>query len=378
MKLSLTYALVLLVLFFPKIPLLVIPGIASPLRSDLIFSIIILGFITFQYLILSTSRHKNLFSSHPLILAFVIAILIVYLSVSKNLPVATIQICTYLSLFISAVISIRNKFRFFRLLLNINMMIHLIFVVLPFENIVFNYVNGFGLGSQDTLLGKYGAFGMPYTFASFLVFSYFILPKITLLERILILICMFTCDSRIGILSFLITLTNFKWFITTPIVSLALYLIPIDNKISDFFRLMFENGLLSVLTNDPSLAMRFINIQNFFHWFSGARFTFGGGAQSFLEYSIQYGAPGPLDMGYIRLLTEFGVLGSIGVIIIICYQLNKNMLTTNLLRYYAFIGVFSLVNDGPFALRVGSLFFISLLLATEKYGLHYRLRVRAS
>ena len=369
MKIDMTYILVLFILFFPKIPLLVVPGISSPLRSDLLFSLFLLLSIGVHYLILSSSKYKLMFTSQPFVFVIIFFLIGMYLSVSKSLPVAIVQLASYGSLFISAILCINNKFRFFRIFLNVNITIHIFFTMMGYENVTLTYVNGFGVISQDTLIGKYGTFGMPYSFVSFLVFSYFILPRVTIYERILIFVCMFTCDSRIGVLAFFVSLMNVKWIFAAPAFVMIGIIFPINNKIGEFFRVLFENGLFNLLSSDPSLAMRFFNLQNFISWFSGSRFVFGGGAQSFLEYSVQYGEPGPLDMGYIRMLTEFGVLGSTMVLIILFFRLRGVMLSGSLLRFYVFIALFTLVNDGPFALKVGSLFFISLLLATQKYGL---------
>ena len=61
---------------------------------------------------------------------------------------------------------------------------------------------------------------------------------------------------------------------------------------------------------------------------------------------VQYGEPGPLDMGYIRMLTEFGVLGSIMVLIILFLGFVASCWKPTTIL--CFIALFTLVNDGPF------------------------------
>jgi O-antigen ligase len=137
-----------------------------------------------------------------------------------------------------------------------------------------------------------------------------------------------------------------------------LLIMPVNQKMSDMLAFDF-NALLS----DRSLEMRIYNIENYLDWLNNKRILFGGGAQSFLEFSSQYSMPGPLDMGYVRLISEFGIVGILSLIILLVLIFkNKLVYFKNKIyfRFFIFLLIYTILNEGIFAGKSGNLTFFML------------------
>ena len=68
---------------------------------------------------------------------------------------------------------------------------------------------------------------------------------------------------------------------------------------------------LQTLISDPSLNVRLQNYFRYLEWLDVSKLLFGGGPLSYMSFSIQYEKPGPLDVLYLRLLSDFGIVASL-------------------------------------------------------------------
>lgn len=94
------------------------------------------------------------------------------------------------------------------------------------------------------------------------------------------------------------------------------------------------------------------------------KFFFGGGALSFLEYSIQYGRPGHLDSFFAKILSDHGVLFTslvlIGFVAIALQSLNRSYRMAGTLALVIFIAGFSLVNEALSSVKSGHFAFFAI------------------
>ena len=75
-------------------------------------------------------------------------------------------------------------------------------------------------------------------------------------------------------------------------------------------------------------------------------YLLGAGPLSYMQYSIQYGEPGPLDVFYLRLLSDFGlipVLIIVSLFILYCLKNIKVFFRGNNLLISIFIFLFYIV-----------------------------------
>lgn len=267
------------------------------------------------------------------------------------------------------------EYLLFRVLINFiyfNVAVHLLDVAL-----VSFGVKGFGEFPDM----RYGIFGMPYSFALFISLTFFALLflgcRFSPVAFLLFILAILFGDSRVVFgLSLFLALAYFYYvgynsgrlFIymmsSTLLLVLmgcvALYLFP-DNKAVSIFITLLNGDLLS----DPSLSMRLVNYVNYMEWLDVSRLFFGGGVLAHLEYSTQYGMPGPLDVLFLRVLTEYGLVGLVFFVMSFFLILVNSFLISVRLGYcmsslLIFLFVYSFFNEGMFALKVGHLVFLVL------------------
>ncbi|WP_154715152.1 hypothetical protein [Neptuniibacter caesariensis] len=169
-------------------------------------------------------------------------------------------------------------------------------------------------------------------------------------------------DSRVGAGAFFIALiiskiNNVRWFFAVGVAALASLLV--KSKALSIFLMDFET-----LSADPSLGVRFSNFVRYLEWVDLEKFFFGGGALSFLEYSIQYGRPGHLDSFYAKILSDHGFIFTglvlLGFVAAMLQSLSRNYRLAGGLALVVFIAVFSLVNEALSSVKSGHFAFFAL------------------
>ena len=169
-------------------------------------------------------------------------------------------------------------------------------------------------------------------------------------------------DSRVGVGAFFIALiiskiNNLRWFLAVGVAAVASVLI--KSKALSVFSMDLE-----ALSADPSLGVRFANFVRYLEWVDLEKFFFGGGALSFLEYSIQYGRPGHLDSFFAKILSDHGVLFTslvlIGFVAIALQSLNRSYRLAGTLALVIFIAGFSLVNEALSSVKSGHFAFFAI------------------
>ena len=369
MSFKISSYLFILLLFLPKIVISPIEGLSSVFRYDLVVSMSfmissILGYILFSHFI----KVKIPLS----ILLILSSYLIFYIINSNNHIVAIGQLLLYLSIVSCFVFGVSTKLFFLlnkriikRLILFLSMtsLIHVIWITFGIDDFRLNRYQGDSLVDSWIVFGKFGTISFPYQFSVYISVFLFLLLKETKRKNIFSyfwiiigFVALVTGSSRITFGALIITLFGLKTLFITPILLLVSPFLPLNKVLSVFIN--FRDLLL-----DPSLAMRIINIQNYIDWISIKKVIFGGGAQSFLEFSVQYGKPGPLDMGYLRILTEFGLFGI--ALIALCLfkfiKLNFSLDTNKyMMRFFIFVLIYLIFNEGLFASKVGHLLSFTL------------------
>jgi hypothetical protein len=239
---------------------------------------------------------------------------------------------------------------------NFNVIVHLFSIILPH------------LGFHTS--PSYGLFGMPFSFCYVvglvlvLHFSKFIeLPKVWVLAYFVAII---VGDSRIVLASIVVVFIlnlNIKSF--SFLFSCSAAFLVFGAEIGDVKSLRIFTMNWSDFLQDPSLKMRLVNIENYLDWVTIKSFLFGGGVLSFLEYSIAYGEPGPLDLLYLRILSDFGIINILLLLLFISYSLwvkrywvfsNKKVF----ISLMVFILLYSFFNEGVLAIKTGHITFFTL------------------
>lgn len=359
-------AVLLLLIFSPKIVISSIPGLSSAMRIDVILAIIYSAIFLLK-IVLNKYCQKN----NSLAIFFLLFAAFAYVINSKSHIVAAGQFLLYISLvgafahgasFVDK--GSLNIKKIIFALLKLNIAIHFLFYFLDIETYTGAYVNDVGLDEMYYIFGLYGISSMPFQFAVYVAAFVFILLHGGLKNRnsfglwsLIACIALLTGDSRISLVALVLAVFGF-W---TILISPSLF----------FISQFFQTKSTSVFSNygdisaDPSLGMRLLNVENYLDWLSLKTFVFGGGAQSFLEFSEQYGFPGPLDMGYVRLVSEFGVIGFVFLMIALMWFVKKRFAIkhSGLISALIFCAVYSVLNEGLLATRSGHLmvFIIGLL-----------------
>ncbi len=168
-------------------------------------------------------------------------------------------------------------------------------------------------------------------------------------------------DSRVAVGAFFIAIIiskiNIKWLFVAGLAALASLFI--ESKALSVFSMDIKN-----LMEDPSLGIRLSNLEKYLEWVDLEKFFFGGGALSFLEYSIQYGKPAHLDSFFAKILSDHGIFFTIfvilGFIAVGLQSLQRNYRLTGCLALAIFIGGFSLVNEALSSIKSGHFAFFAI------------------
>jgi len=168
------------------------------------------------------------------------------------------------------------------------------------------------LFNNTVVLNKYGFLYQPYLYS--------VVLSVGLIS------CHFIKDMRYSIL-YILTMFAGLFFSDARAIAysfILFYLLLLIQK--SFINVLWAIGLLFVsgnfiigkmsfsnliygFTGDFSLHMRVSNFLNYFEWATIGKFFFGGGFQSYYQFSQAYNQPGALDNLYLRLLAEIGLVG---------------------------------------------------------------------
>ena len=248
------------------------------------------------------------------------------------------------------------------------------------NDIFFKYFNGFVLlnvylhligfwGSRfispDLIILKYGIFNLPYNFCLSISLGVVLMlyrRSISNLQLIMVCMAIFSGDSRISLV-FLLPIIFFKKKDNILIESLIIMFFSVCIFILNSILNLKTISTVNVsLATDTSLAMRIFNYYNYLDWVNDYLLIFGGGAMAFLQFSTQYGLPGPLDSLPLRLISEYGIVGIIlftlpFIIPVFRSLISINKDSFNLLILLSSIFVYSLLNEGIMGIKSGHIFF---------------------
>lgn len=357
----------LAIVFFysPRVSFFELPGSTSDIRLDvLIFFLVIITcfLICLKYLI---ELRINNFESNIFIIFAILGLL--FLSRNGPFVYALFQLIWYGSILFFFIYAKRlvelgeynNLQRLLRIFVNLNMFSHLSFWVLSKFGI--NLPTG-----QVSLI--YGVFNMPYGFA-LMVGTYGLITfsnnfKVSKIEKLLIFTSILLGDSRVALGGFFIGMfivlqgyqrIIFASFFAAVFVTLITYV-----SITDFRAINILFYSFADILSDPSLNVRLSNFYNYFDWVESNDFFLGYGPLSYMEYSIQYGKPGPLDVFYFRLFSDFGLFTSISITLIFIYLCLSNIKVffknnNVILALFAFCALYSFLNEGLLVIKLGHL-----------------------
>lgn len=359
------FFLLILLISLPSVPIASIPDLYQPVRLDFILMTVIL----FLFLIKSILLGKVKISYYLLFFFAVTSML--YITTSSSLMVAVVQLIGYSSIMLSYIITMETiKKNHLNLVAKYFLCMILIQIFIHFLGVYgLNYDISVG-GSSYHLFGKYGTFGMPFKFGLFCLASAFISSAFGKKQPIIlsiIILAILTSDSRISVIAlfFYLFFAMPRW---TPIFFifsiLSITLLSSAEKFLDMLSIM-SAGLTSIL-EEGSMVMRRVNFERYLDWVDFEKFIFGGGALSFLEFGTGYGEPGPLDMAFLRLLTEFGLIISV-IILLLQFRLLSYMSKNNIHLFAILLAIiiYSIFNEGVMALRSGHYFFSIAALAVS-------------
>lgn len=247
----------------------------------------------------------------------------------------------------------RLKFLLFCLFLN-----SLIAFASRFTGVRFcsEYLHG-SILTSPCFLDEYGLSGAPYVFGahsiallvlSFLLqrHSYFFLGFISLVFG----------DSRAFFAAFIpsIFVGLFQSSSTRAILFLIV-LVPFIFLAAGDTKVM--NGFSADQFFDRSLGMRLDTWSNFLDWIDVKRLLFGNGFAAYLDFSVQYGQPGPADSLYIRLISEIGLVGFFIFLFSVIWRVYRVHLRFTIFAFLFILGVLilGLVQESHLASKSGQI-----------------------
>ena len=348
---SIGVRILLLLVFLPSIPILVVGGFYQPLRLDFL----LMSALAAVYLL---SIIKSLRISRYTLFFLLVGSFYIFNSSSRF--VGLVQIFGYLSLFASFKIgskAVRSEgnARILAKYLTVAVYAALTIHILGLLGISFDMYVG---GAKYTVFGKYATFGMPFKFGLFLISVLFLIRAGIItsgkLMTLMLIISVLTCDSRISAVCVVLVVA----FIFTNAASNIIFISTLLAVIASPKIVAMFSGL-GEIQDDTSLAMRLVNLDNYVEWLDTYSLLLGHGALAFLEFGQAYGAPGPIDILSVRLFSEFGVpLSVIAFIVFACIL----RLVTETRVFLAFIICFvfyGFFNEGVVSLRSGNFYWFS-------------------
>lgn len=315
---KITFWIFLIIICFPRVPIYGSGVSASAIRIDTIFSVILGFLLAINYL--RQKRYILLFSLIIIFLTFQINSDVSFASFTYPFMILSLLFPFQLTRKITHE-QLLSMYYLIKATAICNIILAISFRLFSIDCFLASWVSD----SDTCILGSYGFSSQPYVFASVTATSLIIYllqaKKISILELFIYFTGLAISDSRsIAFLLivpslYLLSRRSWKIFIVS-IILIVLGSLLIGGKMSPEYT-------TSLGANDPSWLMRSINISNYFAWVDAYKFFLGGGFLAFLQFSVQYGIPGPLDMLYFRVLSEVGLCGLILFSLIICNQINQ-------------------------------------------------------
>tara|TARA_B100000900_G_C20601770_1_gene725964 strand:- start:7200 stop:8384 length:1185 start_codon:yes stop_codon:yes gene_type:complete len=369
--------LFVMILYSPRIVLFRIPEISSILRVDTVLTFI-LGAVGIIYMM----RDKYPKRFYLIIIYIVLALSSTIFGFSIFLASSLLYISLFMSYMIgNKVISYYGSKKVWNFILKFvafNCIVHLfsIFTGLSYNDGIENIGGDSG---YIIILGKFGILSAPYNFVVVVgltwLINFYITKKILSPISLLLIFSLILSESRSGF-GILILILVFELFIFGKI----------KNKIYSFFTfipilIFLFTGVITIkalsvfqnldLFNDPSILMRLLNFESWIDWLTIKKLFFGGGAQMFLEFSTQYGYPGPTDVLLLRVLSEVGLVGLVLIFYFIIFNKNKKLKKNKLTRvfYYCVFWMFLLgfFNESMMSIKGGQYFWFLLGLLKSDF-----------
>lgn len=366
------YIFFVLFIFSPRIHYFQIPGATSDLRFD-VLTMILFGaiFVLLSLFNLRTIRFSHFSPFTWCVFAILLYISSIFILFSNNIIYALFQIFWYATMVFSFYLSrnlllnlsLNSAINFFRVYININVVMHLSDVL---NWRVFD--NGRLFEATPVYDFAYGFWEQPSPFALVIgIYTVIVLTggfKVSRIEKIMLISSLLFCESRIGTGAFFISMilaSRYRlWFIGGSII---LYFSVLFTGLKNYKSLSFLSLTYSELVNDPSLRVRIGNMEAMTDWWENSNnFIFGGGVLSHLEYSYQFGKPGPLDSFYLKMLSDFGFISCMlfVVLFVIIIVKNINIIKLNfyvLVAPVLFVAIYSLMNEGLTSIKSGHIVF---------------------
>jgi len=369
--------LFIMILYSPRIVLFRIPGISSVLRIDTVLTFI-LGIAGFIYM----TRNK-----YPKKFFLIIIYLILALSSTKfSFSVFLASSLLYTSLFMtyivgSKVTSYYGSKKVWNFIINFvafNCIIHL-FSIITGLNYNEGLVSNGGDNIHIIILGQFGVLSAPYNFVivtglTWLI-NFYITKKFFSPISLLLLVSLVFSESRsgFGILMslFVIELLVFgklkdKIYSSFTLIPILIFLF--SGAITIKAISAFQN---LDLFSDPSIIMRILTFQNWIDWLTIKNLFFGGGAQMFLEFSTQYGTPGPTDILILRIFSEVGLVGFVLISYFMIFNNIEKLKINQMTRvfYYCLIWMFlfGFFNESMMSIKGGHYYWFLLGLLKSDF-----------
>lgn len=362
-----------IVIYIPRIPLFLIPGISSILRLDTI--------VTILYAIFSL-LYILLYKREVLIYFVLIYFSIFLFSTKMGLFIYIPSFLLYCSYFttvflfedVLSIIDLKIIIKWIISFVHLNIIIHFFSLITGF------HISSNNIGLEDDLLifGPFGLMFAPYNFTILLVvgafLEFFRNKKVYSFSFFLIFLALIFANSRAGFASFsFIILFEIVFFSNNKkniFIILAVILFGILSiSFIDTLGIKSLTTLNNVdVSNDASWLMRVESFNNWIEWLTTIKFLFGGGAQIFVTFVTQYGLPGPFDNLYLRILSETGLFG---LILFLYFMLiYKNFNISSRIFAYSFLWMlfFSFFNESFLAIKGGHLFWLYIaIIKSRKY-----------
>jgi len=367
-------------IFTPRINFFQLPGGVSDLRLDVI-SMFLFWAALIPYIFIKKFKVTNLWVMFFIIIWLQIALIIPITSshffnaLGLILWYSSMLACVWLG-YDAGRLKMSNALRMIIYFSALNSFMHLTGLFLD---------HSFGIQTKHLL---YGFFHVPSPFAFVVAIGFIMMihawSKAEISRRLFIILflvnmsALLLSDSRVGVGAFFIAviiskINNLRWFFAVGLAAVASLLI--ESKALSVFSMNVET-----LSTDPSLGVRLENFVRYLEWVDLEKFFFGGGALSFLEYSIQYERPGHLDSFFVKILSDHGVLFTsivlLGFVAVALQSLKRNYRLAGSLALVIFIAGFSLVNEALSSVKSGHFAFFAIGLSFALA--HQRMMIKPS
>lgn len=363
------HSLMIYLLFFsPRIQLLSFSGITSDLRLDTIVqfsaSFFSLKSIYLYVCLLLSLVNSLLFFGFDINIVRVLAGFVLLLSMTgvsilfQSVPLPSFLYLLKLSILIQG-------------------SMHLVAVILE------RYIALPGFAETAYFFLKYGLFNMPFGLAYYIVIATMILLEFgsmrkywRILLMIFVLFVLIFLENRVSLLLFSVYLVGKSG--KSGVLFCTIFLVWFPDAVGDieFFdtvrALSVVNALKLGLLSDPSIMVRLDNISRMYEYYKSlgnleavVSLAIGRGPFSYMEYSVQYGRPAPMDSGYVRILADYGIIG----LSIFAYVLVRLFTINKWITFY--VATVTLVSEAILVIKC-SLLIPILFSYSRKGSLHVK------